>query len=92
MVYIGFIMLGLGYFYRFLNLIVAYYGSEELLFLEILYLIIKNIVEGILVTVIVSIAWGWSITHLRHDPTYILIGTVITLINIVCLILDGSAE
>ena len=67
LVYTAVIILGLSYFYRILHLIIYYNDGSGLVILDIFYIIIKNISEGIFVTVIVSIAWGWSIVHLKHD-------------------------
>lgn len=36
--------------------------------------------------------WGWSITHLSHDQSYILAGVSAALINTVGLIVNVSAE
>ncbi len=54
-------------------------------------MIIKNVVEGLLITMIISIAWGWSLTHLQHDQTYIIIGTLAAIANIVALIISNAA-
>jgi hypothetical protein len=40
----------------------------------------------------VAIGWGWSITHLSYDQSYIVAGVGSALINIICMILNGSAE
>lgn len=61
-------------------------------FLNVLYKIIKHIVEGIISTVLVSIAWGWSLTHLRHENHYIIVGTVVTLLNVMVAILECFLE
>lgn len=90
--YSGFILLGLAYFYRFLDLLMVSYNGKGVGFLYILYVVIKNVVEGILVTIIISIAWGWSLTHLKHDQTYVIIGTVSAIVNVVGLIIDNTAE
>lgn len=80
-------MLGLSYFYQALNMVLVYYNGEEISVLIYLHATLKNIAEAIIVTTLVSIAWGWSLTHLKHDFTYMIIGTVISLINITCLII-----
>lgn len=91
LIYSGMILLGLAYFYRFLDLLLISNSGRGYGFLYILYVIIKNIVEGILVTLIISIAWGWSLTHLQHDQTYIIIGTLAAIANIVSLIISNAA-
>ena len=85
-------MLGLAYFYRFLDLTLIYSSGRGYSILYYLYIFIKNVVEGFLVTLIISIAWGWSLTHLQHDQTYIIIGALAAICNIVCLILSNAAE
>ncbi len=39
-----------------------------------------------------AVGWGWSITHLSYDQSYIVAGVTSALINIICIILNGSAE
>ena len=92
LIYSGMIVLGLGYFYRFLDLLLIYKSGRGYTFLYILYVIIKNVVEGFLATLIISIAWGWSLTHLQHDQTYIIIGTLAAILNIVGLVISNAAE
>lgn len=43
-------------------------------------------------TVIIAISWGWSIKHLNSGQTYIIIGVLAGLINIVSLILAFLTE
>lgn len=40
----------------------------------------------------VSIAWGWTIVHLKPDPSYIIVGIVSTLINVVGLVLASLTD
>jgi len=42
--------------------------------------------------VIVAVGWGWSITHLSHDQSYILAGVTTAIINTVGLIVNSSAD
>ena len=84
--------LGIAFLYKFLHIIVYAYDGKGILFLDILSIIIKNIVEGIVGTIIISIAWGWSIVHLKHDQTYIIVGTLSSIINIIGLILVAIEE
>lgn len=55
-------------------------------------MILKYMIEGIMVTIIVSIAWGWSLTHLKHEPYYIIMGVIVTIFNLMAIILDLSAD
>ena len=41
---------------------------------------------------LIAIAWGWTIVHLKPNPYYIIIGVVSCLINIVSLILSSLTE
>lgn len=43
-------------------------------------------------TVIIAVGWGWSITHLSYDQSYIIAGVAAALINIIGLIVSVSAE
>lgn len=52
----------------------------------------KTSCEFIIVTVIVAVGWGWSITHLSHDQSYILAGVTTAIINTVGLIVNSSTE
>lgn len=58
---------------------------------DILYKIIKTLCEFIIVTFLIAISWGWSLTHLKHDKTYIYFGTISTFINLVLLVI-GSIQ
>lgn len=91
LIYCGFLLLGLAYFYRLLDLTMIYNYGEQTYFLLFLYTAIKNVVEGYMVTIIVSIGWGWSLTHLKHEPYYVIVGAVVTIINLMAIILDNSA-
>ena len=82
LVYGGFICLGVAYLYRFLDVLMISYDGSGISFLSILYECIKQVVMGIVTTVFVAIAWGWSLTHLRHDPYYIIMGTITTLLSV----------
>lgn len=73
-------------------MLLIYWYGEEVWALEILYSFLKYLVEGVMVTIIVSIAWGWSLTHLKHEPYYIIIGTIIAIINFLAIVLDNSAR
>ena len=57
-----------------------------------LYIILKSCCEFVIVTVLVAIGWGWSITHLAHDQSYIIAGVIATLINIVGLIVNVLSD
>lgn len=85
--YIGLLGLGISFLYKFLHIIVYTYDGKGIIFLDIIAIIIKNIVEGIVGTIIISIAWGWSIVHLKHDQTYIIVGAISSIMNIIGLIL-----
>ena len=91
-IYGGFVVLGLAYFYRFLDVLMMYYNGEGVDFLKVIYECIKHIVEGILITILVSIAWGWSLTHLRHEPYYIIMGTITTILSVSSSILESFSE
>lgn len=92
-IYISFPLLFLSYFYRFLDLLMVYYYGEEVWFLAYIYTTLKYLVEGVLVTLIVCVAWGWSLVHLKHQTYYPIIGTVVGIINITAIILAlGSDE
>ena len=66
-VFSGLIILGFAYFYRLLHLGIYYADGEGVYFFYILYILLKTSCEFIIVTVIVAVGWGWSITHLSHD-------------------------
>ena len=87
-IYAGVFTLGIAYFYKLLHLIVYAEDGKGISVLVILSIILKNVTEAIIVTVIVSIGWGWSIIHLKHDQSYIITGTVSALINVIGLVLD----
>jgi hypothetical protein len=41
---------------------------------------------------LVAISWGWTIVHLRPNQSYIIIGAISGLFNIVCLVLSSLTE
>ena len=90
-VFSGLIILGFAYFYRLLHLAIYYTNGEGIYFFEVLYILLKTSCQFIIVTVIVAVGWGWSITHLSHDQSYILAGVTTALINTVGLIVNSSA-
>jgi hypothetical protein len=91
-VFTGLVVLGFSYFYRLLHLFIYYANGEGIYFFEALYIVLKTPCEFIIVTVIVAVGWGWSITHLSYDQSYIVAGVASTIINTICLIVSGSAE
>lgn len=86
-IYSGFIMLGVAELYRLVTLLLVYFTGTEVWYLMWIYKFFKYAMEGILVTVIASIGWGWSLTHFKQEPYYIIAGTVISLINFMAMIL-----
>ena len=53
---------------------------------------LKNVAEGIIATMLISIAWGWTIVHLKPSQYYVIIGVVSCLINVVSLIISSLTE
>ena len=92
LVYGGLVVLGAAYLYRLIHLLIYWSDGAGVHFFEIFYLVLKNIGEAVITTVLVSIAWGWTIVHLKPDPSYIIVGIVSTLINIVSLVLASLTE
>ena len=90
-VYGGLIFLGTSYLYRMIHLLIFWNDGSGVHLFEVLYLVLKNIGEAIITTMTVAIAWGWSILHIKPSQTYIVIGFVSGLINIISLILSSLA-
>jgi hypothetical protein len=63
----GYLLLGLAIFYRFINIIIKQLNGEDIPVFLYLYSVIKNAVEGILVTMMIAISWGWSLTHIKFS-------------------------
>lgn len=80
------IVIGIAYVYRLIHLSLYYSNGEGMYIFDILYRIIKTICEFVIVTFLIAISWGWSLTHLKHDNTYIYFGAISTLINLVVII------
>jgi hypothetical protein len=57
-----------------------------------IYVVMKNAGEAIITTAIVSLSWGWSLVHLNSNQSYIIIGFLAGIINIVSLILSSLTE
>ena len=91
-VYGGLALLGIAYLYRFIHLCVYYSDGSGIHLFDIFYLVLKNVAESIITTLLVALAWGWSVVHLNSSQNYILLGLVSALINIVCLIVSSLAE
>jgi hypothetical protein len=85
-------VIGIAYFYRLLHLVIYNVNGEGIYFFEYLYHILKSVCELIIVTFISAIGWGWSITHLKHDQTYILAGVTVAIINIIGMCVSVSAD
>lgn len=90
--FVGLIVLGFSYFYRLLHLGIYHSNGEGIYFFEAIYIILKTPCEFIIITLIVALGWGWSITHLSYDQSYILAGVTAALVNTICLILSSSAD
>lgn len=63
------------------------YDGTGIAFLSVFYEILKQIVLGAVTTVFVAIAWGWSLIHLRHDSSYIIMGTITTILSVASIII-----
>lgn len=92
MVYGGMVILGTAYLYRVMHLLLFWTDGSGVHLFEVFYLVLKNIGEGVITTILVAIAWGWTIVHLKPNQYYIILGVVSCLINIVSLILSSLTE
>ncbi len=92
MVYGGMVILGTAYLYRVMHLLLFWTDGSGVHLFEVFYLVLKNIGEGVITTMLVAIAWGWTIVHLKPNQYYIILGVVSCLINIVSLILSSLTE
>jgi hypothetical protein len=91
-VYGGMVILGTAYMYRLIHLMLYWSDGSGIHIFEVLYLVLKHLGEGVITTMLIAIAWGWTIIHLRPSQYYILIGVVSGLINIVSLILSSLTD
>ena len=87
--YFGFYSMIVYFFYRFLDLIIIYSTGLTIWVFPLLSEIIKCIIEGIMVSIMISVAFGWSITTLDTNRVGILFGIVMTILNIICSIYDA---
>lgn len=83
----GYLLLGLSVFYRVVNLITTIYSGETIVIFDMLHGGFKNLAEGGVLALLVSISWGWSLTHTNFPDKYKLIAVLGTAINIFCVIL-----
>lgn len=90
--YSGYLLLILALFYRFIDLITKSYSGEDLVFFLYLYSFIKTSIEGVMVTVIVSIAWGWSLVYVEYKAKYILISIGVIICYVVSMIAWHSKD
>ena len=91
-VYGGLMFLGAAYLYRSIHLVIFWNNGDGVHLFEVFYVVLKNVGEAIITTMLVAIAWGWTIIHLKPNQYYIIIGVVSGLINIVCLVLSSLAD
>lgn len=82
--FINYLILGLSFFYKIINLVVVVQVGESITFFNILHAILKNSCEGAIVTMLISVAWGWTIIHMNFQIKYQLIAVAVTLVNVVC--------
>ena len=78
---------GISYIYKCLDIIVYSYDGKGLKFLNLIYGIAKNMSNGVTIILIISIAWGWSITHLKHNKQYLKVGYITAVINVLTFII-----
>lgn len=69
MVYGGMVILGTAYLYRVMHLLLFWTDGSGVHLFEVFYLVLKNIGEGVITTMLVAIAWGWTIVHLKLTST-----------------------
>lgn len=91
-VYGGLILLGAAYLYRLIHFILYNLDGYGIHVFEIFYLVLKNVGEAIITTMIVCISWGWSIIHLNVNQYYIIVCVLAGIVNIVSLILSSLTE
>ncbi len=88
----GLIVLGAAYLYRIIHLVIYNLDGNGIYVFELIYIVLKNLGEAVITTVIVSVAWGWSIVHLNTSQSYIIIGVLTAIVNIVSIILSSLTE
>ena len=86
-IYLGLMMLGAAYIYKLIHLVLYCHDGSGIYGFVIAYVILKNIGEAITTTMIVSLAWGWSLTHMNANHASIIIGGIAGIVNIVTLVL-----
>lgn len=91
-VYGGMVILGMAYLYRLIHLGMFWHDGSGVHLFEGFYYVLKNIGEAVITTMLISIAWGWTIVHLRPNQYYIIVGAVSCLVNIISLILASLTE
>ena len=91
-VYLGLLLLGAAYLYKLIHLGLYCLDGLGIPGFLIAYLILKNVGEAIATTMIVSLAWGWSLTHLRPNTASVLIGVVAGIVNVVSLVLAALTD
>jgi len=59
---------------------------------HIFYLVLKNLGETAITTMLIAIAWGWSITQAKNDKLNNVIGVSSGIINMISFVLSFLAE
>ena len=88
----SFILAGVSYLLKMFAPTLYLYYSIELKYCEFFYLVFKNVSEGIIVTVFIAVAWGWTLIHIKNQNMYVFLGAVGTLLNFGGLLLQNSIE
>jgi hypothetical protein len=87
----GMVLMGVGYLYELINLFIYYSDGAGVGLFHVFYIFLKGIGEGIVTTMLVSFAWGWSIIHVRGSWGYVFVGATAGVIDVVCLALSSLA-
>lgn len=88
----GYLMIGFSIFYRLINIITTYYSGEKITLFDILNGVLKNLAEAVILTLLIAISWGWSITHTKFPGKYKIVVVIVALLNLINVILWHSME
>lgn len=89
---LGYLMIGFSFFYKLINIVTTLYAGEKIVFFDILHGVLKNLAEGVILTLLIAISWGWSMIHTNFQAKYKLIVIGTTLLNVTNVVLWHSME
>lgn len=79
----GFILFSVAFAFKFFSVLWIMFSGESIPFFDALYVTLKVILEIVVCSILISIAWGWLLNNPDYKLYFILIVAVVTVLNII---------